>query len=426
MSGGVYGGDEVGALVFDIGSNSFRAGYAGEDCPKADFPTHLGVEVIEQMNTDASGGDGKINKKYSIDTGSLLYPKGNTEVVSPLKNGMVEDWDTLEALLNHAYTRYIRSDAELHPVLMSEPAWNERNKREKMTELMFEKYQVPAFFLCKSPVLSTFANGRSTGVVLDSGATHTTAVPVHDGYVLQQGIVKSPLGGDFVLMQCREMLQSLNVEVVPQYMVGSKEETKPDAPAKWERKKGLPSNLTDSWQRYMINHTLKDFAGSVLQVADNEFNEQEFINTPKVPYWFPNGYNREFGTERYAVVEGLFNPSRIRGASANTMLGVSHVVSSCINMCDVDIRPGLYSSVIVTGGNTLLQGFTERLNTELSSKTPPSMRLKMNATGSSTERRYSPWIGGSILASLGTFQQVWISKLEYEENGKSCVDRKCP
>lgn len=280
MSGGVYGGDEVGALVFDIGSNTFRAGYAGEDCPKADFPTHIGVETIESMSTDAA--DGKIDKKLSIDTNSLLYPKSNSEVVSPLKNGMVEDWDTLESLLNYTYKRYIQSDSELHPVLMSEPAWNERNKREKMTELMFEKYSVPAFFLCKSPVLSTFANGRSTGVVLDSGATHTTAIPVHDGYVLQQGIVKSPLGGDFVLMQCREMLQSLNIEVVPQYMVGSKEETKPDAPAKWEKKKNLPSNLTDSWQRYMINHTLKDFASSVLQVADSEFNEQEFKNTPQV------------------------------------------------------------------------------------------------------------------------------------------------
>ena len=172
------------------------------------------------MNTSIKGI--RFKRLSLFPTGSLLYPKGSTEVVSPLKNGMVEDWDTLEALLNHAYKRYIRSDSELHPVLMSEPAWNERNKREKMTELMFEKYQVPAFFLCKSPVLSTFANGRSTGVVLDSGATHTTAVPVHDGYVLQQGIVKSPLGGDFVLMQCREMLQSLNIEVVPQYMVREK------------------------------------------------------------------------------------------------------------------------------------------------------------------------------------------------------------
>jgi len=65
--------------------------------------------------------------------------------------------------------------------------WNTKAKREKLTELMFEKYNIPAFFLCKSAVLTAFANGRPTGLVVDSGATYTTAVPVYDGYVLQQG-----------------------------------------------------------------------------------------------------------------------------------------------------------------------------------------------------------------------------------------------
>ncbi|CAK8683617.1 actin-like protein 6B [Clavelina lepadiformis] len=424
MSGGVYGGDEVGALVFDAGSHSFRAGYAGEDCPKADFPSRIGVEMVEVMETD-NAEESKPDKKLSIDTSQLLFPKKGMEVVTPIKDCMIEDWDTFEALLNHAYKRYIRSSPEQHPVLMSEPAWNERNRREKIAELMFEKYNVPAFFLCKSPVLSAFANGRSTGVVLDSGATHTTAVPVHDGYVLQQGIVKSPLGGDFVLMQCKEMLQSLNIDVIPHYLVASKEEVKPEASAKWTQKKNLP-DVTDSWKKFMINHTLEDFAASVLQVSDTEYNEHECVNLPKVPYYFPNGYNREFGHERLAVVENLFNPSKVRGAAPSSMLGVPSVVSSSINMCDVDIRPGLYSSIIVTGGNTLLQGFTDRLNSELASKTPPSMRLKINASSSSVERKYSPWVGGSILASLGTFQQMWISKMEYEDGGKSCVERKCP
>ena len=68
----------------------------------------------------------------------------------------------------------------------------------------------------------------------------------------------------------------------------------------------------------------------------------------------------------------------------------------------------------------------ERLNNDLSSKTPPSMRLKINSSSSLVERRCSPWIGGSILASLGTFQQMWISRMEYDEGGKACIERKCP
>ncbi len=87
---------------------------------------------------------------------------------------------------------------------------------------MFEKYKIPAFFLVKSAVLTSFANGRSTGLVLDSGATHTSAVPVHDGYVLQHGIVKSPLGGDFMTMQCKQFLEEQGVELVAPYQIAGK------------------------------------------------------------------------------------------------------------------------------------------------------------------------------------------------------------
>ena len=274
MSGGVYGGDEVGALVFDIGSHSVRAGYAGEDCPKADFPTYIGIQPAELKEAEN-------DKRYSFGTGQLLIPKEGMEIHNPLKDCMVANWDLYEVLLKNIYKSHLRSESELHPVLMSEPAWNERSKREKITEIMFEKFNVPAFFLCKSPVLSAFANGRSSGVVLDSGATHTSAIPVHDGYVLRQGIVKSPLGGDFVLMQCREMLQNLNIEVVPHYLVASKEEVKSEAPAKWEKKKNLP-NVTESWKKFMLNHTLEDFVATTLQVSDTVYIEDECISMPKV------------------------------------------------------------------------------------------------------------------------------------------------
>uniref|UniRef100_A0A4W4GAA8 Actin-like protein 6A n=1 Tax=Electrophorus electricus TaxID=8005 RepID=A0A4W4GAA8_ELEEL len=441
MSGGVYGGDEVGALVFDIGSYSVRAGYAGEDCPKADFPTVIGVTLDRDDGTTPMETDGEKGKQsgttYYIDTNQLRVPRENMEVMSPLKNGMIEDWDSFQAILDHTYKMHFKSEPSLHPVLMSEASWNTRAKREKLTELMFEHYNIPAFFLCKTAVLSAFANGRSTGLVLDSGATHTTAIPVHDGYVLQQGIVKSPLAGDFMSMQCRELFQELNVEIIPPYMIASKvshlsqsvlsfcDSVREGAPASWKKKEKLPQ-VTRSWHNYMCNTVIQDFQASVLQVSDSPYDEQVAAQMPTVHYELPNGYNCDFGAERLKIPEGLFDPSNAKGLSGNTMLGVGHVVTTSVGMCDIDIRPGLYGSVIVTGGNTLIQGFTDRLNRELSQKTPPSMRLKLIANNTTVERRFSAWIGGSILASLGTFQQMWISKQEYEEGGKQCVDRKCP
>ncbi|MCL4126739.1 UNVERIFIED_CONTAM: hypothetical protein GTU68_051399 [Idotea baltica] len=108
------------------------------------------------------------------------------------------------------------------------------------------------------------------------------------------------------------------------------------------------------------------------------------------------------------------------------MLGMSHVVSTSIGLCDIDLRPSLYSGVVVTGGNTLLTGFVDRLNRDLLSRTPQNMKFKLIAATESAARRFGAWNGGSILASLGSFQQMWISKQEYEESGKSQIDRKCP
>ena len=309
---------------------------------------------------------------------------------------------------------------------MSEPAWNVKGKREKLAEIMFEKYNVPAFFLCKNAVLTAFANGRSTGLVLDSGATHTTAVPVYDGYVIQQAIVKSPLAGDFISMEVKKLMEELEIDVIPPYMIKSKEHVTFMEEPSW-KKKDLPE-VTKSYHNYMVKDVYQDFAASVLQVMDTPYEQSGAETMPNIHYEFPNGYNQDFGYEKYKACEGLFDPSMIKDLpSGNTMLSVGHVVTTSVGMCDIDIRPSLYSSVIVAGGNTLLQGFTDRLNKDLSTKTPPSMRLKIiSGTTGSAERRFSSWIGGSILASLGSFQQMWISKQEYEEGGKACVERKCP
>lgn len=427
MSGGVYGGDEVGALVFDVGSYSFRAGYAGEDSPKAELPSTIGVvdDPDIPMETDENTLKQTDNKKYYIDTNMIKVPRKGMEMTTFLKDGMIENWDTFEQVMDHVYSRHIKSESQLHPVLMSEPAWNNRGKREKLTELMFEKYNVPAFFLCKNAVLSAFANGRSTGLVLDSGATHTTAVPVYDGYVMGQAIVKSPLAGDFITVECKKLLEELNIDVIPPYMISAKEAVGDRALPKW-KKKDLPE-VSKSFHNFMVKDVLQDFAASVLNVMDMPYDHAQAETMPTSHYEFPNGYNQDFSSERFKICEGLFDPSIIKDLpSGNSMLSAGHVVTTSVGMCDIDIRPSLYSSVIVVGGNTLLQGFTDRLNRDLGTKTPPSMRLKIVSATGSAERRFSSWIGGSILASLGSFQQMWISKQEYDEGGKSCVERKCP
>ncbi|KAK2721674.1 hypothetical protein QYM36_003843, partial [Artemia franciscana] len=335
MSGGVYGGDEVGALVFDPGHFAFRAGYAGEDVPKAVIPAVIGVcEDQNQMDVDNQKG---ASHKYYIDTLPLHVVKPGLEVANYLKDGMIEDWDVFEKVVDYVYKSCLKSVPEYHPILMSEAPWNVKSKREKLTEIMFEKYNIPAFFLVKNAVLAAFANGRSTGIVVDSGATHTSAVPVHDGYVLTQGIVKSPLGGNFLTHQCRQFLEESGTDLTPMYAIGSKEAVNENDPPKFTKKVNLPE-VTKSWHDYMVKEVVQDFQATVLQVSDQPYDEEQASTMPSVQYEFPTGYHQDFGAERFRIPEALFDPSGIRGVSS-TMLGIGHVVTTSVGMCDVDLRP---------------------------------------------------------------------------------------
>ena len=418
MSQGAYGGDEVGAVVVDVGCNSVRAGFAGDEQPKHEVPTSVGI----RSDFDSSVEDSK-RSKFVVGSNHLGFPQAKVEIESPLNEyGVIQNWEAFESLMEHTFSSCLQTDISRHPVLFSEPAWNERAKREKQAELVFEQFNVPAFFVCKTPVLSCYSNGRSTALVLDSGHMCTSATAVHEGYVLQKSIVRSPLAGNFVLDQCHEIINKSGITIHPHYMVKKKgEEGRP-----WEKKSDL-AEVAKSWHSHQVKNILRDFVQQVPYINDKELNEQELsMGLQKRPFYFPNGDSHEYGVERMQVVEQLFNTSLVRGASANSMNGTSHLVKSSVNLCDVDLRPSLYSSVLVTGGNSLLQGFMERLQYELQRNVPPSMRLKLHAHQQTMERKCSAWIGGSILASLGTFQQLWVSKMEYEEHGSSIVDKKCP
>ncbi|PIK43148.1 putative actin-like protein 6B [Apostichopus japonicus] len=459
MSGGVYGGDEVNALVFDVGSYSVRAGYAGEDSPKADFPTVVGVmenKEAEGMEVDGappSSIKDSSEKKYIHDTSSILYPREHMEIGHPLKDGMIEDWDMFESTLNHIYKRHVQSDSSLHPVSCQSLLVRLQGAiRKNVLQGLILKVGVQltgthrmcclrggnflSAFLSGSleqgahnfvGVLFSFANSRASGLVMDSGATHTTAVPIHEGYCLQHAIIKSPLGGDFITKQAKNFLTNQKIEVLPPTFIASRETVKEGQLPIFKRKE-LLKGVTQSWQDYMINTQIQDFQSSVLQVSDVPYDEDTVEQMPSAPYEFPTGYNMEFSSERIQVAEGLFDPTVIKapGLEPSTMLSMAHIATSSVHMCDVDIRSALLSNVIVTGGNSLLLGFTDRLQRDLSLKTPQNTKLKVIAPSGTAERRFSSWIGGSILASLGTFQQMWLSKQEYEEMGRGCVEKKCP
>ncbi|VEL32466.1 unnamed protein product [Protopolystoma xenopodis] len=427
--------DEVGALVFDFGSHSLRGGFAGEDSPKIDIPSVIGI-IPEQEK----------KPKRVMAGHNIMVANEKMELSNFMKDGLIEDFDHFENVVDYMVKFLTPTEITEHPILFSEPAWNTKAKREKVTEILFEKFKIPAFYVAKNAALTCFANGRHTGLVLDCGSTYTSAIPVYDGLVLSQCIVRSPLAGDFIVRQAQRLLvDEFKVDLVPYYRVESKasllitistitihsftssffeEVVKDREPARWKEKKNLPK-VTESYDYYMTKLLLQDFVASVLQVSDDKYDQSQADTFPMISYEFPNGFNIELGHERFHLPESLFDPSILPESKGNSMFSMSHIVASSFSLCDIDIRPSLYGNVVVVGGTSLIMGFTERLQRDLNLKTPPSIRLKVNFSSTVPERRYSSWIGGSILGSLGTFQQMWISKHEYQEMGKTCVEKKC-
>ncbi|KAL7128276.1 hypothetical protein ABFS83_14G305600 [Erythranthe nasuta] len=376
------GDEDIQPLVIDNGSHTIKAGFAGEDDPRSIFRSIIGHPIVTGGQKDFYVGDEALMKREIL---TLKYPIGR---------GVVNNWDDMEKIWHHAFYNELRVDPEEHPVLLTEIPFNRMSKREKMTEIMFETFNVPAMYVAIQAVLSLYASGRTTGIVLDSGDGVTNVVPVYEGQTITKAISPLNLAGHDITDYLRKILGDERGYVFKQR----------------EIVRGVKEKLA---------YVALDF-DEELKAADNNINNKKNSSSSALEksYELPDGQVITVGSERFCCGEVLFQPWLV-GTEAS---GIHEMIYNSITECDVDIRKELYGNIVLSGGSTLLTGFADRLSKEITGLAPRGTRIKVVAP---PERSSSVWIGGSILASLDIFQQMLITNAEYEEFGHAIVHRKC-
>lgn len=428
---------DVNAVVIDVGSSSTRVGYAGQDHPQAVYSSVIGVNhgtaSENSMDVDTP------SKATSSGTGSIYVGntdinirRDNVELQSPFnEDGFISNWDHVQRLWSHGLNDCLQEKFEEHPVLLVEPSDNHRSTREKYCEILFEEKQVPALFLAKDAVLNCYANARGTGLVLDCGHGHTKAVPVQDGYALQNCIVKCSLGGNFL----DDVMAGAVAKLVSDKgsKVGALTKTHKLRPRYHFSHKTLADGSSkkiyeaypkthESYEEFMRRDIARDIRETTCRVSDVTFDVKANLNIPTVPYTLPDGTDIFLSVERFTVPELMFDVSPL---NQTNIIPMQTMVHAAIEKAGFELRRDLLSSIILAGGNSTYSGFQDRLMREVSLLAPQTLRAKVIAPGNS-ERRISAWLGGSILASLGSFHTLWMSKAEYAEHGAGLVERLCP
>ncbi|CAO2607875.1 Actr1b [Lemmus lemmus] len=299
-------------VVIDNGSGVIKAGFAGDQIPKYCFPNYVGRPKHMRVMAGALEGDLFIGPKAEEHRGLLT-------IRYPMEHGVVRDWNDMERIWQYVYSKdQLQTFSEEHPVLLTEAPLNPSKNREKAAEVFFETFNVPALFISMQAVLSLYATGRTTGVVLDSGDGVTHAVPIYEGFAMPHSIMRVDIAGRDVSRYLRLLL----------------------------RKEGADFHTSAEFE---VVRTIKEVIRGMEVWAWLGLKASAGCKCPR--YSLPKSVLCPY-SEPATCPSTHFQPDLVGDESE----GLHEVLAFAIHKSDMDLRRTLFSNIVLSGGSTLFKG----------------------------------------------------------------------
>eukprot|EP00477_Mikrocytos_mackini_P000214 GAHX01000227.1.p1 GENE.GAHX01000227.1~~GAHX01000227.1.p1 ORF type:complete len:406 (-),score=79.84 GAHX01000227.1:35-1216(-) len=390
---------ELDTTILDLGTGFLKIGKAGDNFPSNTFPTIVGRPILREGKI-MSKALKKLKLKSDIIVGDLCNTyEGHLDTVFPVRNGIIEDDENMNHIWDYCFKDIMKLDKnKTNSILLTEAANNPLENKEKIVATMFERFDFDRVKIVPQAILTLYAQGLTTGLVLDSGDGVSHAMPVFNSFLVSTSVKRLDVAGSHVTQRLIQLLQ-------------------------------LGGYYLNSSADQIVARKIKEkhcFIADNIERLTKLEAETNFLRTE---YVMENGEKIVLERETYLAPECLFKPAHI-GINRG---GVDKMVHDCIQSTNINMRRDLYQHIVLSGGTTMLRGFPTRLETEIGELLVKDVfkgdhaRLKSFKlrVEDPPRRKIMVFHGASLIGKImQNDNDFWISKQEYEEKGKKIVSEK--
>nr|QGN00918.1 Arp2D [Drosophila imaii] len=383
-------------IVCDNGTGSIKCGLAGSNLPAHNFPSMVGRPLIRARNTLEGNG---LQVQDVMVGDEALSRRSLLEVTYTMENGVIRNWEDMCHVWDYTFgPKKLNVEPENSKIMLAESPLMPARDRERLLEVLFEQYGFEATYMAAQTVLTLYAQGLMTGVVIDAGDGMTHICSVYDEAALPHLTKRLQVSGRDITRHLIKLLLQ----------------------------RGYVFNGSSDFETVRLLKKKLCYIGQDIQ------QEQRLAWDTTVLvecYRLPDGRVIKVGGERFKAPEAYFQPDLINIEGP----GLSEMAFNVIQAADIDTRPMLFRNIVLAGGSTMLPGFPSRLEHDL--KSLFQQRVLLNDVEHKdtkfkirimdpTTRKDIVFTGGSILAEVTKDQHnFWMSKGEYEEQGFKVLNK---